>query len=51
MTDNENGAAIQVVNVSSADSGPGYTNAINSSAPGYRAARGYGYDLGIRHTF
>ena len=51
VTDNENGASISVVNVSSADSGPGYTNTINSSAPGYRAARGYGYDLGIRHAF
>ncbi|MEJ8821035.1 porin [Variovorax humicola] len=51
LTSNENGAAIPVVNVSSADTGPGYTNTLNSFAPGYRAGRGYGYDFGIRHAF
>lgn len=51
LTKNQNGAAISVVNVSSADTGPGYTNTPNSSAPGYRADRGYGYDFGIRHSF
>ncbi|MBB3178324.1 porin [Variovorax sp. Sphag1AA] len=51
VTKNENGAAIAVVNVASAAVAPGYTNAINSAAPGYRADRGYGYDFGIRHAF
>ncbi len=51
VTDNENGAAISPVSVTSADVGPGYTNTANSSAPGYRAGRGYGYDFGIRHAF
>ncbi|WP_213958972.1 MULTISPECIES: porin [unclassified Variovorax] len=51
VTDNGNGAAISPVSVTSADTGPGYTNTINSSAPGYRAGRGYGYDFGIRHAF
>lgn len=51
VTKNENGAAIGVVNVASADVAPGYVNVVNSSAPGYRADRGYGYDFGIRHAF
>lgn len=50
-TKNKNGAAVGVVNVSSADVTPGYTNTVNSSAPGYRADKGYGYDFGIRHSF
>lgn len=48
---NKNGAAVPVANVSSTDVQPGYTNTINSSAPGYRADRGMGYDFGIRHSF
>ncbi|WP_218508380.1 porin [Variovorax sp. dw_308] len=51
VTKNENGAAVGVVNVASADVGPGYTNTVNSNAAGYRADRGYGYDFGIRHAF
>ena len=51
VTDNHNGAAVSVGNVSSADTGPGYTNTTNSTAPGYRAERGYGWDFGIRHAF
>ncbi|HSV46779.1 MAG TPA: porin, partial [Ramlibacter sp.] len=42
VTENENGAAISPVSVTSADTGPGYTNTPNSSAPGYRAGRAYG---------
>ncbi|RZL95757.1 MAG: porin [Variovorax sp.] len=51
ITRNKNGAAVSVVNVSSAETGPGYTNTANSSAPGYRADRGRAYDFGIRHAF
>ncbi|SFN43618.1 porin [Variovorax sp. OV329] len=51
VTENEDGAAISPVSVTSADTGPGYTNTPNSSAASYRAARGYGYDVGIRHAF
>ncbi|MDM0103465.1 porin [Variovorax sp. J22R24] len=51
VTKNENGAAVGVVNVASADVAPGYFNTVNSNAPGYRADRGYGYDFGIRHAF
>ena len=48
---NKNGAGVPVANVSSTDVQPGYTNTANSSAAGYRADRGTGYDLGIRHAF
>lgn len=51
VTDNKNGAAILPWSVQTADSGVGYTNTANSSAPGYRADKGYGYDFGIRHSF
>lgn len=51
VTNNENGAAIGVVNVAGAAVAPGYVNVVNSNAPGYRADRGYGYDFGIRHAF
>ncbi|MDM0111201.1 porin [Variovorax sp. J22R133] len=52
VTRNENGAAVSPVNVASTDAPvPGYTNVVNSSAPGYRADRAYGYDFGIRHAF
>ena len=51
ITKNENGAAISPVNVASSDVAPGYTNTVNSSAPGYRADMATGYDIGIRHAF
>ena len=50
-TKNKYGAAVPVANVSSTDVQPGYTNTVNSSAPGYQADRGVGYDFGIRHAF
>lgn len=51
ITKNENGAAISPVNVASSDVSPGYTNTVNSAAPGYRADMAKGYDIGIRHAF
>jgi len=50
VTRSQNGAVVSPVNVASADVAPGYTNTVNSAAPGYRADRGYGYDFGIRHA-